>query len=324
MQTVLFVAFIHDFNYVWQHQTTNNKHPPMKPTQSLMTRRAILKASAATAVLGITLLHRLSASERTLPVELRGKINHSVCRWCYGDIPLDDLCKAAAEIGLKSIELVGPREWPVLKKYGLTAALSHGAGKGIEQGFNNPEFHDELVASYEQVIPLVAEAGYDQLICFSGNRNGLDDQRGIENCALGLKRLVDTAERHGVTLVMELLNSKVDHHDYQCDHTAWGVALCDAVGSDRFKLLYDIYHMQIMEGDVIATIRKYSKYIAHYHTGGVPGRNEIDHTQELNYPAIMKAIVQTGFTGFVGQEFIPSRPNPLEELRQAVHICDVD
>ncbi len=295
----------------------------MKTNLPLLSRRSAIKATAATALLSGSLLHRLSATESALPVELRGKINHSVCRWCYPSIPLEELCAAAVEIGLKSIELVGPDEWPVLKKYGLTAALPHGAGKGIEQGFNNPAYHDELVASYERVIPLVAAAGYNQIICFSGNRNGLDDQQGIENSARGLKRLVETAEKHGVTLVMELLNSKVNHPDYQCDHTEWGVALCDAVGSPRFKLLYDIYHMQIMEGDVIATIRKHHKYIAHYHTGGVPGRNEIDDTQELNYPAIMKAIVDTGFTGYVAQEFIPTWSDPLESLKQAVLRCDV-
>lgn len=295
----------------------------MKSNLSLLSRRSVLKATAATALLSGNLLNRISASESALPVELRGKINHSVCRWCYPSIPLEDLCVAAAGIGLKSIELVGPDEWPMLKKYGLTAALPHGAGKGIEQGFNDPTLHDELVASYERMIPVVAAAGYNQIICFSGNRRGLDDQQGIENCAVGLKRLAATAEKHGVTLVMELLNSKVNHPDYQCDHTEWGAALCDAVGSDRFKLLYDIYHMQIMEGDVIATIRKHSKHISHYHTGGVPGRNEIDDTQELNYPAIMKAIVDTGFTGYVAQEFIPTWSDPLESLKQAVLRCDV-
>lgn len=297
----------------------------MKPARQVLSRRNVLKAAAATttALLGNSLLQRISASEQALPDQLKGKINHSVCRWCYQSIPLEELCIAAKDIGLSSIELVGPNEWPVLEKHGLTAALAQGAGKGIEQGFNNPNLHDELVESYEAIIPKVAAAGYSQLICFSGNRKGLDDEQGIKNCAIGLKRVMDTAEKHGVTLVMELLNSKVNHPDYQCDHTAWGVAVCEAVGSDRIKLLYDIYHMQIMEGDVIATIRKYHKYISHYHTGGVPGRNEIDETQELNYPAIMKAIVETGFTGHVGQEFIPKQPDPLASLKEAVRICDV-
>ncbi|SEL92809.1 hydroxypyruvate isomerase family protein [Parapedobacter koreensis] len=297
----------------------------MKPTPQIWSRRSALKAVAAsgTAMLANSMFHRISAAETALPFALQGKINHSVCRWCYPSIPLADLCQAAKDMGISGIDLVGPDEWPVLEQYGLHAALPHGAGKGITEGFNDPRLHDELVANYETMIPKVAAAGYDQLICFSGNRNGLDDEQGIRNCASGLKRLMDTAEKHGVTLVMELLNSKVDHPDYQCDHTAWGVAVCDEMGSERFKLLYDIYHMQIMEGDVIATIRKYSPYIAHYHTGGVPGRNEIDETQELNYPAIMKAIVETGFKGHVAQEFIPKRPDPLASLKQAITICDV-
>jgi hydroxypyruvate isomerase len=288
-------------------------------------RKAMKKivSGAALAFTGASLSHRVNAAESMLENSTKGRINHSVCRWCYQAIPLEDLCKAAKDIGLASIELVGPDEWPVLQKYGLTSALPWGAGKGITEGFNNPALHDELVQSYEAIIPKVAAAGYKQIICFSGNRKGLDDEKGIENCAIGLKRLMSIAEKHKVTLVMELLNSKVDHHDYQCDHTEWGVALCDKVGSDQFKLLYDIYHMQIMEGDVIATIRKYGKYISHFHTGGVPGRNEIDETQELNYPAIMKAIADSGFKGFVAQEFIPKRNDKIASLKQGVQICDV-
>jgi hydroxypyruvate isomerase len=277
----------------------------------------------AAAVATASLAHRVSAAEATLEANLKGKINHSVCRWCYESIPFEDLCKAAKNIGLASIELVGPDEWPILKKYGLTSALPWGAGKGIVEGFNNPALHDELIKSYEAMIPKVAAAGYNQIICFSGNRNGLDDEKGIENCAIGLQKLMPVAEKYKVTMVMELLNSKVNHKDYQCDRTEWGVALCDKVGSENFKLLYDIYHMQIMEGDVIATIRKYNKYISHYHTGGVPGRGEIDETQELNYPAIMKAIAETGFKGFVAQEFVPKRPDKIASLKQGVEICDI-
>lgn len=289
-------------------------------------RRSVLKKIAGTAALsmvGASLSHRIFAAEESLEAKLKGRVNHSVCRWCYNDVPLEDLCKAANKIGLASIELVGPEEWPVLQKYGLTSALPWGAGMGIEKGFNNPAYHDELVESYEAMIPKVAAAGYNQIICFSGNRNGLDDEKGIENCAEGLKRLMPIAEKHKVSMVMELLNSKVNHPDYQCDRTHWGAALADQIGSDRFKLLYDIYHMQIMEGDVIATIRKYQDYISHYHTGGVPGRNEIDDTQELNYPAIMKAILETGFKGYVAQEFIPKREDQLASLEQGVQICDV-
>lgn len=280
-------------------------------------------ATATTAALvGDSMFGRIQAAEAILDDSLKGKINHSVCRWCYNSISLEDLCKAAKEIGIKSIELVGPEEWPTLKKYGLTSALPWGAGKGITEGFNDLKYHDELVASYEEIIPKVAEAGFSQIICFSGNRRGLDDAQGIKNCAIGLKRLMPIAEKYNVTMVMELLNSKVDHPDYQADRTHWGAALCDEVGSDKFKLLYDIYHMQIMEGNVIATIKKYQKYISHYHTAGVPGRHEIDETQELNYPAIMKAIVETGFTGFVAQEFVP-RLDPLSSLKQSIQICDV-
>jgi hydroxypyruvate isomerase len=288
-------------------------------------RRSVVKkmVGATAALAGLTMSHRLKAAESVLESSVAGKVNQSVCRWCYNDIPLEDLCKGAKQIGLTSIELVGPDEWPMLQKYGLTSALPWGAGKGITEGFNNPALHDELVASYESLILKVANAGMKQIICFSGNRNGLDDEKGIENCAIGLKRLMPIAEKYKVTMVMELLNSKVNHPDYQCDHTKWGVALVDKIGSDQFKLLYDIYHMQIMEGDVIATIRAYNKYISHYHTGGVPGRNEIDDTQELFYPAIMKAIVETGFKGYVAQEFVPKRADKIASLKQGVQICDV-
>lgn len=288
-------------------------------------RRNALKTMVAASgtLAGMSLAHRIEAAEAALTSTLKGRVNHSVCRWCYNSIPLEELCQAAKNIGLSSIELTGPDEWPVLKKYGLTSAMPNGAGMGIEKGFNDPRYHDELVASYEAIIPKVHNAGLDQIICFSGNRNGLDDEKGIENCAAGLKRLMPVAEKYKVTVVMELLNSKVNHKDYQCDKTPWGAALCEKVGSERFKLLYDIYHMQIMEGDVIATIRKYHPYISHYHTGGVPGRNEIDDTQELNYPAIMKAIVDTGFKGYVAQEFIPRRPDKIASLKQGVEICDV-
>src|SRR5687768_8061977 len=292
-------------------------------------RRSVLKNLAGSAAFfstSMVLPGDVRASvlnEQLTTLKLKGNINHSVCKWCYPKIALEDLCKAATTMGLTSIELLGPEEWPALKKYGLTCAMPWGAGKGIEEGWNNPALHDELLASFENVIPKAANAGYEKIITFSGNRKGLSDEQGLENCAKGLKRLMKTAEKNKVTVSMELLNSKVNHKDYQCDHTKWGVELVKAVGSDRFKLLYDIYHMQIMEGDVIATIKEYHPYISHYHTGGVPGRNEIDETQELNYPAIMKAIVETGYKGFVGQEFIPKHKEPLVSLRKSVQICDV-
>ncbi len=276
-----------------------------------------------TAALGLSLNEALAAPERILPSELKGRVKHSVSRWCFNSIPLEKLCEEAVKIGITSVELQGPDEWPVIQKYGLTCAMPWGAGLGIERGFNDPKLHDELIASYQAIFPKLKAAGLNKIICFSGNRNGLSDEQGIENCALGLKKLMPSAEKHGVTMVMELLNSKVNHKDYQCDFTEWGVKLCKATGSENFKLLYDIYHMQIMEGDVIATIRKHHKYIAHYHTAGVPGRNEIDETQELYYPAIIKAIMDTGYTGYIGQEFVPKSLPPIESLKQGVEICDI-
>lgn len=293
-------------------------------------RRSVLKGLAGSAAaLALPSMARAAITgydqlkDDLQQMKLNGRINHSVCKWCYDKIPLEDLCKAAKEIGLTSIELLGPAEWPTLKKYDLYCAMPWGAHKKLDRGFNDPTYHDELFQLYEAVIPQVAAAGFDKLICFSGNRRGMSDEQGLENCAKGLQRLMPLAEKHKVTLTMELLNSKVNHKDYQCDHTAWGVELAKKIGSDRFKLLYDIYHMQIMEGDVIATIKKYHPYISHYHTAGVPGRNEINDTQELNYPAIMKAIVDTGYKGYVGQEFIPKHAEPLVSLRESVKICDV-
>lgn len=271
----------------------------------------------------LSITEAMTAANEALGPQLKGRINHSVCKWCYSKIPLEDFAKECQKIGLKSIELLGPAEWPILKKYGLTCALPNGAGMGIEKGFNDLALHDELVKSYEDLFPKLKEAGLTSVICFSGNRRGMSDIDGMRNCAIGLKRLMPSAEKYNVTLIMELLNSKVNHKDYMCDRTDWGAGLCEMVGSEKFKLLYDIYHMQIMEGDVIANIKKYHKYIGHYHTGGVPGRNEIDDTQELYYPAIMKAIVETGFKGFVAQEFIPKRTDAIASLAQGVQICDV-
>jgi hydroxypyruvate isomerase len=296
--------------------------------KSLSNRRKALKSIAAAAGLGTfssSLADAFAASQKALGAQLNGKINHSVCKWCYSKIPLETFAQECKKIGLTSIELLGPEEWPVIQKYGLTCALPWGEGltRSIDKGFNDPKNHEELIKGFEDVIPKVRAAGYDKIICFSGNRRGMSDYDGIRNCAEGIRKLIPTAEKHNVTLVMELLNSKVNHKDYMCDRTEWGAALCEAVGSEKFKLLYDIYHMQIQEGDVVATIKKYHKYIAHYHTGGVPGRHEIDETQELYYPAIMNAIIETGYKGFVGQEFIPSRGDDLASLKQGVTICDI-
>ncbi|WP_309425082.1 hydroxypyruvate isomerase family protein [Daejeonella oryzae] len=255
--------------------------------------------------------------------KLKGNINHSVCRWCYNFLSIDELCNLANEIGLKGIDLVGPADWPVLKKYGLESTMCNGAEINLVDGWNNKKNHAQLIKNYSAMIPLVAKAGYKNLICFSGNRNGMDDETGMENCRVGLQQILPLALKNNVVIVMELLNSKIDHPDYQADHTKWGVDLAKKLDSENFKLLYDIYHMQIDEGDVIRTIRENSKYIAHYHTAGVPGRHEIDETQELNYPAIMKAILATGFKGTVAQEFIPVNENKIESLEKAVAICDV-
>lgn len=221
--------------------------------------------------------------------KLKGNIRHSVSKWCFGSIELDEFCTICKRIGIESVELLDPKDWPVVQKHGMTVAMCQGAGLGIDRGFNDPKLHDELVASYEKIIPQVAEAGLTNLICFSGRRNGVTDLQGWENCELGLKRITPIAEKYKVVLTMELLNS-VGHKDYLCDHTVWGAELCRRVGSPNFKLLYDIYHMQIMEGDIINNIRKYHQYFSHVHTGGNPGRAEIDETQELYYPAIMKAL----------------------------------
>lgn len=256
-------------------------------------------------------------------MELKGNINHSACRWCYSKIPLEDLCKAAKEMGLKAIDLLNPDEWHVAIDLGLEVSMSFGSSLGIPKGFNDPQYHAQLYKDYEAIIPKAAEMGVKNVICFSGNRNGMSDEVGMENCAVGLDPVVKLAEKHNVNIIMELLNSKRNHADYMCDLTPWGVGLAKKLGSDRFKLLYDIYHMQIMEGDVIATIKEFHPYFGHYHTGGVPGRHEIDETQELYYPAIMEAIVETGYKGFVAQEFIPAGPDPLASLRAAVKICDV-
>ncbi|HEY9262802.1 hydroxypyruvate isomerase family protein [Chitinophaga sp.] len=287
-----------------------------------MIKKVATMALASTALSSLT--NRVSAHENAVDQPLKGKINHSVCAWCY-NIPLDDLCKAAKKIGIHSIDLVDPKDFSILKKNDMITAMvaSNGPEFGITKGFNTVANHDKLEEYFKYYIDETAKAGFSNLICFSGNRNGMSDQEGIDNCTKGLQRVIGYAEKKKVTLVMELLNSKVDHHDYQCDHTAWGVELCKSLGSPNFKLLYDIYHMQIMEGDVIRNIRDHHEYIAHYHTGGVPGRHEIDETQELYYPAIMKAIYETGFKGHVAQEFIPAHKDQIASLTQAVGICDI-
>jgi hydroxypyruvate isomerase len=294
-------------------------------TEPISRRSAIGKVAGGAAALSAAagLSQRLLAAEDTPVTALKGRINQSVCRWCYDKLSLDELCKASKEMGLKSIDLLSVGDFATVKKYDMVCAMVEGVPGGIGSGFNRLENHDKMVAFYEETMPKVAEAGFPNMICFSGNRNKMDDAQGMENCVTGLKRVAGLAEKHKVTLCMELLNSKIDHHDYMCDRTAWGVEVCKKVGSERVKLLYDIYHMQIMEGDVIRTIKQNHQYIGHFHTGGVPDRHEIDDSQELYYPAIMRAIVATGYKSYVAQEFLPRSKNPLESLKKCVAICDV-
>jgi hydroxypyruvate isomerase len=261
-----------------------------------------------------------AAAQDPAATPLKGRLKQSVCKWCYANLSLDELCLAAKDIGIVAIDLLNENEWATAKRHGLICAMANGPS-GISNGWNLAADHDTLVEESERLLPLVAQAGLPNMIVFSGNRRGMSDAEGLANCAVGLKRIMPLAEQLGVTVCMELLNSKRNHRDYMCDRTPWGVELCQRVGSERFKLLYDIYHMQIMEGDVIATIQENQDYIAHYHTGGVPGRHEIDETQELNYRRICEAIVETGFTGYLAQEFVPAR-DPIPSLRHAVQICD--
>jgi hydroxypyruvate isomerase len=291
------------------------------------TRRDALK-HLATGTLAAGSIATLSSytPEPEESFKMKGNINHSVCRWTFNGLSVDELCKAIKKIGFSAIDLVGPKDWPTLQQHGVVSSMCNGAEIGLTEGWNDKQYHERLIKNYTEHIDLVAKAGYKNLICFSGNRKGMDDMVGMQNCADGLKKIMSLAEQKGVIIQMELLNSKVNHKDYMCDRTWWGVELCKKIGSPNFKLLYDIYHMQIDEGDVIHTIQDNQQYIGHYHTGGVPGRHIIDESQELYYPAIMKAIVATGFKGYTAQEFIPTAPTPtakLAELKKAVKICDV-
>lgn len=291
-------------------------------------RREALK-KIATGALAAGTVSGLSASvskESAENFKMKGNINHSVCAWCYNFISIEELCKVVKKIGFSAIDLVGPKDWPTLQKYGIFSSMCNGAEINLVDGWNRKENHEKLIKNYTEHIDLVSKAGYKNLICFSGNRRGMDDQTGMDNCAEGLKKIMSLAEQKGVMIQMELLNSKVNHKDYMCDKSAWGVELCKKIGSPNFKLLYDIYHMQIDEGDVIRTIQDQNAYFGHYHTGGVPGRHIIDDSQELYYPAIMKAIIATGFKDYVAQEFIPvadTSDEKIAQLKKAIKICDV-
>ena len=261
--------------------------------------------------------------------EPKAKVRHSVCRGTFAKIPLDELCEVVKGMGIESIELVEPVDYPMLVKHGLQCAMGRFTtkklpGTHINCGWNRPEYREVLIPGYEELIRKTADAGFKKVICMSGLRQGMDEKTGLENCAAGLSKLMPLCEKLGVTMCMELLNSKLTHPDYMADSTAFGVALCEKIGSPHFRLLYDIYHMQIMEGNVIATIQKYHPYLAHFHAAGVPGRHEIDDTQELNYPAIVRAILATGYRDFFGMEFSPTRADRLSSLRDAIRICTPD
>lgn len=253
---------------------------------------------------------------------VKGRLKQSVARWCYNKIPLEDLARECAAMGLKGIDLLGPKDWDTVKKYGLVPTMMMPGGGSIPDGLNRKENHDKIEKEFREHIPQAAAAGVPNIITFSGNRRGLPDNEGLENCVIGLNRVKALAEQHKVTICLELLNSKVNHKDYQCDHTTWAVDVVKRVNSPYVKLLYDIYHMQIMEGDIIRTIRDNIKWIGHFHTGGVPDRHELDDRQELNWASVARAIVDTGYTGYFAHEFVPTR-DPLTSLRQAVQLCDV-
>ena len=293
-------------------------------------RRTILQQGLAIAAGSALLPDALHAASQnpsagpssSAPAPRKNRIHQSVSRWCYSKIALDDLCQAAAAMGLKGIDLLQPEEYEVPHRYGLVCTMGYAGGGEINKGLNRLENHDAIEAGLRKNLPLAVKAGVPNVITFSGLRAGLSDEEGARNTVVGLKRLKPLIEDHGVTLNMELLNSKRDHHDYMCDHTSWGVKVLQEVDSPHIKLLYDIYHMQIMEGDLITTIRDNIKYLGHFHTGGVPGRHELNDTQEVNWAGVMRGIVATGYSGYVAHEFVPSG-DPLTSLREAVNLCDV-
>jgi hydroxypyruvate isomerase len=287
----------------------------------MITRRSLLKSFAVGTVAAAapgTLLAQTADSIETLSV--KGDIRQSVSKWCFGSIPMDEFCKICKKLGMVGVDLVSENEWDIVNKNDMIVTMGN-AGAGIAKGFNRFENHAGLIENYERLIPIAAAKKVPNLICMSGNRAGISDEEGMTNCITGIKRLMPTAEKHGVTIMMELLNSIRDHADYQADHTNWAAEIARRVGSERFKLLYDIYHMQIMDGNLIDTIKNNKDVIGHYHTGGVPGRQDLDDKQEIYYPAVMRAIKETGYKGFVAHEFLPK--NGIQSLREGVKICDV-
>src|SRR5437763_2532292 len=283
-------------------------------------RRNMLKTVLSGATLAS--LPSVAWPQENPPIKRKGNIRQSVSRWCYKQIPLDKLCAYAAEIGLKGVDLLSPDEFEVPAHYGLVCSMAYAGGGEIPSAMNRVENHARIEEGFRKYIPLAAKAGVPNVITFSGNRDGMSDEEGAKNTIAGLNRVKKIAEDHGVTICIELLNSKVDHHDYMCDHSAWGVQVVKAVDSPRVKLLYDIYHMQIMEGDIIRTVRDNIQYIGHFHTGGVPGRHELDDTQELQWRTVAQAIADAKFEGYFAHEFVPTR-DPITSLKQTLTLCTV-
>jgi hydroxypyruvate isomerase len=291
------------------------------------TRRSFCEAGLKTG-LGISLamadssLAQTAPSGQTAPPAASGRIHQSVCRWCYKEMTVDQLAEAGAGMGLKGVDLLEVSEFEIPRKYGLICTMGYVGGGTIPEAMNRVENHAAIEEAFRKNIPLAAKAGVPNVITFSGNRKGMSDEEGARNTVIGLNRVKKIAEDNGVNICLELLNSKVNHHDYMADHTAWGAAVMHEVNSPHVKLLYDIYHMQIMEGDLIATITANIDVIGHFHTGGVPGRHQLDHNQEVQWDGVMRAIADSGYKGYVAHEFLPTI-DPMTALRQAVELCNV-
>ncbi len=286
-----------------------------------VSRRNILKSVLSGATMA-SIPSSLWSEQGTTPTPRKGQIKQSVSRWCYKQIALDDLCAASAQMGLKAVDLLNPDEWEVPRRYGLICSMGYAEGGEIASAMNRTDNHAKIEAAFRKYIPLAAKASVPNVITFSGNRAGMSDEEGAKNTIAGLNRVKKIAEDNGVTICLELLNSKKDHKDYMCDHTAWGVLVMEAVNSPNVRLLYDIYHMQIMEGNLITTIQQNIQWLGHFHTGGVPGRHELDDTQEVQWDGVMRGIAATNYKGYVAHEFVPAH-DPLTSLRQAVELCDV-
>jgi hydroxypyruvate isomerase len=291
-----------------------------------LSRRNLLRSLAGGSIVAAAPVVARNRAEASSAHKPAGRLKQSVCRWTYRTVPLDVFCRRINSMGFVGIDLLHVDEWQVAHDAGLTVSMAYPSRREnfIQTGFNNPGNHALLLNELESALPIAGRAGVANLIAMFGNRDPARDERAaIDACVAGLSKIAPLAEESGVTICVELLNSRVDHPSYQGDHTAFGVAVVSQVNSPRIKLLYDIYHMQIMEGDVIRTIRDNSQWIGHFHTGGVPGRHEIDGTQELNYQAVALAIADSGFKGFVAHEFMPTHPDPFTSLADAFRICSV-